>query len=271
MPIDTHVHLASDDLRKYPWAEVRPFATDTYENTAERLLGLMDEAGVEGALVVQPFGVYGYDNAYHADAAAAHPDRFVGVCGLSAALPDAPALLRHLVRERGMGGLRVTSRGDEVGFDDPRFLELMAEAERLAIPVCVLTSLKRLPSVHALARRYPGLTIALDHLGGQLADPDEVVEGLRELAAAPNIFLKFSTPLLTAGPPHETLLPRLIERFGAERLMWGTNYPVTDEGGYASMVEFAREALSSLPETDQYALLSGTALRLWPQLQGAGR
>src|SRR5581483_2418984 len=101
MPIDTHVHLAAADLQKYPHATERPFETESYVNPAERLLGLMDEARVDGAIIVQPFGIYGFDNTYHADAAAAHPDRFVGVCGLSAAQPDAPALLRHLVRERG--------------------------------------------------------------------------------------------------------------------------------------------------------------------------
>jgi L-fuconolactonase len=271
MTIDTHVHLASADLERYPLAANRPFETAVYVNPPERLLALMDEAGVEGATVVQPFGLYGFDNSLHADAAAKYPERFVGICGLSPALPDAPARLRHLIQERGMRGLRVILRGgpQEAPPDDPRFRALMTEAERLDIPVCFLTRPKFLPAIHELARRSPDLRIALDHLGIPNSGSAELPESLLALAALPNVFLKFSSMLILAGPNFLDLLHRLIARFGAERLLWGSNYPPTDEGGYVNTVEIARRALSSLPEPDRYALFTGTALRLWPQLSGA--
>ena len=271
MPIDTHVHLASADAVKYPPAAERPFTTEEYVNPAERLLSLMDEAGVEGAIIVQPFGIYGFDNSLHADAAAAYPERFVGVCGLSAALPDASAQLRHLVQERGMRGLRVILRGGplEAAPDDPRFLALMAEAERLDIPVCFLTTRRFLPDIHNLARRSPGLRIALDHLGVRLSDPAEVLASLDPLADVPNIFLKFSTTLFLAGIDPDRLLRTLLERFGADRMLWGSNFPPSDEGGYVNTVEVSRRALASLPASVQDALFGGTALRLWPQLRRA--
>ena len=108
MIIDTHTHLGSDDLVTYPRGDASPIHTGDYINTAEAFLDLMDAAGVDGALVVQAFGIYGFNNAYHADSAKRFPERFVGVAGLSPTLPDAPGLLRYWVQERGMAGVRLS-------------------------------------------------------------------------------------------------------------------------------------------------------------------
>jgi predicted TIM-barrel fold metal-dependent hydrolase len=271
MTIDTHVHLASADLERYPHAAERPFETAAYVNRAEHLLARMDEAGVAGATIVQAFGLYGFDNSLHADAAAQYPERFVGVCGLSPALPDAPARLRELVQARGMRGLRVVLRGGplEASPDDARFRALMTEAEHLGIPVCLLTLAQYLPAIGDLARRQPGLRIAIDHLGIPNRGPVRAEDRLLALAEMPNVFLKFSSMLFLGGPDYLDLLHRLIARFGADRLLWGSNYPPTDEGGYVNTVEIARRALADLPASDQHALFTGTALRLWPQLSGA--
>src|SRR5438874_5065960 len=161
MPIDTHVHLASDDTKKYPLAEAPPIHTDGYVNTAEQLLDDMDRAQVAGAIVVQPFAIYGYDNSYHADAAARYPGRFVAVGGLSTLVPGAPAVLREWVTNRGIASLRLNTRAGDSDFEHPQFEPLMREAARLGIPVCLLTSRRHLPAIHSLAQRMPDLRIAL--------------------------------------------------------------------------------------------------------------
>ena len=272
MPIDTHMHLASSDLVAYPHASDKPLETDKYVNTAESFLQLMDGAGVDGALVVQAFGLYGFDNSYHADSAAKYPVRFAGVCGLSPFVPDAPGLLRYWIRERGMAGLRVSfygANGLELDENSPEVLSLLEEATALNVPVCFLTTRKNLAAVHAISKKFPGLRIALDHLGVVLGKPERVRGDLLALAPAPNIYLKFSTPILTAGPEHLKLFHDVIGRFGVHRLMWGTDFPHTNVGGYTNMVNIARNALSHFTATEQHALFDGTAASLWPQLSRA--
>jgi predicted TIM-barrel fold metal-dependent hydrolase len=272
MPIDTHTHLASDDLARYPLSDATPLVSEKYVNTAERFIALMDVAGIDGALAVQAFGLYGFDNSYHADASVKHSGRLVGVCGLSAALPNAPGLLRHWIVERGMAGLRLVYYGRDgavLDENDPALLALLEEADGLHIPVCFLTTRKNLAAIQKLAQRFPGLRIALDHLGVVLGKPDQVGPSLFALAPTPNIYLKFSTPLLTAGPEYLAFLRQVIARFGVDRLMWSSDFPHTDTGGYANMVGLAERALDFLSEAERHAVFDGTALSLWPQLRDA--
>ncbi len=76
--IDSHAHLISADAERYPTSplsgELEPGALDN-PVTAERLLALMDEQGIERALAVQRAHIYGFNNAYVCDAAARYPER----------------------------------------------------------------------------------------------------------------------------------------------------------------------------------------------------
>jgi L-fuconolactonase len=269
--IDTHSHLGSDDLAAYPRSDATPIHTDEYTNTADAFLARMDEAGVDGALAVQAFGLYGFDNAYHADSAARFPDRLVGIAGLSPALPDAPGLLRYWVRERGMAGVRLTywGPGADLDPDDSALGDLLREAQALDVPVLILTTRRNLAAIGRLAARFDGLKVAVDHLGVGLGEPARVEPDLFALADIPNLFWKFSTPILAADEPHKSFFKRVVERFGVDRLMWGSDFPHTDLGGYRAMADLARSALSFLTDAERERVFSGSALQLWPQLQSA--
>ena len=58
----------------------------------------------------------------------------------------------------------------------------------------------------------------------------------------------------------------LVDRFGAERLVWGSDYPQTHDRSYAELVALGREACAGLPTADQARVLGENALRLWPSL-----
>src|SRR3990172_7029275 len=110
MIIDTHVHIISEDLSRYPltpsqlgtdqsWYRGRPV-------NAERLLDLMDSAEVDRSVIVQALTAYGYDNSYHADSGNLHSQRFVGVCAIDPLAKDAAGQLKYWIKERGMQGVR---------------------------------------------------------------------------------------------------------------------------------------------------------------------
>lgn len=269
--IDTHVHIASPDAAKYPLADAPPFATNEWYKeprfSIEQVAAEMDAADTVGATLVQAFGAYAYDNSYHADSALKYPGRFVGVCGMSSDQPDAPAVLRTWVEDRGMGGLRLSTRGDGSDLGSRQTDAVLAAAARLGIPVCLLTRIKLLPAVAEMAARFPSITFLVDHCANpERGDAEANVAALQRLSASPNVNLKISVPVLTAL--ERRLTRRIVDAFGADRMCWSTNYPVTDEGSYAATVAAGLAALPELTSAEREALLEGTARRIWPQLKG---
>ena len=105
----------------------------------------------------------------------------------------------------------------------------------------------------------------------------QVVTRLDPFVAAvlPAVFLlgEFTATSVQTGIAVTTFAgsPRLYFCDGAGRLLWGSNYPVSQEGSYADMAELGRRALPFLSATERDAFLAGTALSLWPRLQGTAQ
>ena len=87
--IDTHTHVVSPDRSRFPletpdfpaeWVRESPVAVDG-------LLAAMDAGGVQGAVLVQAKGAYGYNNSYVAEARAADPARLVNAAVIDLAPP----------------------------------------------------------------------------------------------------------------------------------------------------------------------------------------
>lgn len=266
--IDTHVHLVSEDSGRYPRCADPPLRTAGYTWTVEQFLVAMNEAGVTKATVVQPFGVYGLDNSYQADVAAQYPTWFVGVCGVTPDVPGAEAL-RFWVTERGMTGARIITLGRPDALTGDGFKTVLAAAAELGIAVCVLASRSQLASVAASARRFASVPIILDHIGW-LGDVPLVAEqataAIEPFRHLDNVFMKVTTKLVASGSESRRLLESLMATFGPSRMVWGTNFPVTDYGGYAATVKASHDALTFLSDAERYAFVCGTAQAVWPGL-----
>jgi predicted TIM-barrel fold metal-dependent hydrolase len=109
-----------------------------------------------------------------------------------------------------------------------------------------------------VARALPGLRIMIDHVGGA-GDPshlsEEWREGIRLAGRERNIFLKVSalteqTDESTKSyghAPRETdyykpVLDHCWESFGADRLVFGSNWPVCEKGGsYGDAIKIVSE------------------------------
>lgn len=266
----------SDDQRKYPRDTGPNPAAWVRDLPAEEFLTLMYGAGVDRAILVQAFGAYKYDNSYVADAAARHPDRFVAVCIVDATAADAPQKLDYWVNERGVRGLRVVTWTEpETMLDDPRINPVWRRATDLRIPVCVLTNFHQLPRLGRVLERFPDLRIALDHLGLPRLDdaPDfRKEQALFDLARYSNFYGKFSSWTLAAAAKRGNrgcaeFFRHLIDTFGPQRLMWGTNFPASNDRSYRGFVDFAKEQLSFLSADEERWVFGDTALSLWPMLR----
>ncbi|MEX3978024.1 amidohydrolase [Paraburkholderia sp. EG287A] len=277
--VDIHPHIISGNEDRYPpaplfgkrseWSQERP-------TTVETLIAAMDEAGVGKAAVVHSSTTYGFDNSYVADSCARYADRLVAVGSVDVLQPDAPQRIREWV-ERGLEGLRLFTGGSTKEFDpseldDPRAFPAWELCADLGLPMCIQTGPVGLPQVTALARRFPGVPIVLDHLGRpDVTDgaPYAKAQSLFDLAQYENIFLKL-TPRIFGDVKKErasaeTFFPRVVDTFGAQRMAWGSNFP-TSPGTLQDILATAQAGLQCLNAADRAWIFGKTALKLYPAL-----
>ncbi|MCH2171337.1 amidohydrolase [Myxococcota bacterium] len=281
--VDSHVHVVSTDLERYPlkpaglpgaWYLDAPCPV-------ERFTELMDEASVQRAVLVQGVGAYGFDNAYTADSAERFPERFASVACVDAVADDPPSTLEYWIRQRGMGGVRLfalipPSAGEDQARGESWLAEapgqaLWRQAGKLGAHVVVTVLFHQLPELRRALIDHPDTTVSLDHCGFPplLEPPWREAEPLEELINFPNLHLKVTSHLLHEAAEHgdpQHLVSWLVERFGAERIQWGSDFSQTHDLRYPELVALGRKAFAHLSPEQRDWCLGGTALQLWPGL-----
>lgn len=268
--IDSHLHLWELADGQYSWlAPSHGVLYDTF--TAEQARETLSAAGVDQAILVQADDTAADTNAM-LGTATSH-DWIVGVVGwLPLEEPaKAAALLEEFRANPKFCGVRTLIH------DDPRadVLELPAVRETLALlareglPFDVPDAFPRhLGQVAELAKDLPELRIVVDHLGKPPRGDSEAMmvweAQLRAVAAQPNTVAKLSG--LHAGGTEfsAAALAQVwdvaLDAFGAHRLMFGGDWPVSLLGAsYADTVAVASALIDSLSTDEAHALWSGTA------------
>lgn len=285
--VDTHVHVFTDDRKKYP--QIRdttragsiPSITEIGQTewpltTVENLIAMMDGAGVAKATLVQAYFVYEYDNRYTVDATLAHSDRFASIVVLDPMDRNAPDELSRLVEKHGVTGLRfMRGRLPASSLGEPATFPLWERMQALGIPLAVNDRIGELPKIRKAMERYPGVKVAFEHAWGHKvgAPPDySLLEPLFAFAENPNVFVKTAINNIAAaregGGTSEQLYTKLVQVFGANRIMWSSNYPAHPKfGGIRERLEESKKALTFLSQSDQDWILGKTALSLYPSLQ----
>ena len=216
MHVDTHVHVISEDEEQYPLNPSNATGPWYREDpcSVERLMTLMDDAGVDAAVLVQAISAYQHDNRYCAESARRFPERFTSV-----ACTDRRARRR---RRGAAGGQRRAHARDPLGGDVRRWVgeprAVWDAIGELAVPVVVTILADRLEELAAAAPTLPPVPIALDHCA--FADFSKgVPDTLVALAAFPRVHLKVSSNALDLmaehGEPAE-MVEELAARFGAD-------------------------------------------------------
>ncbi|WP_164861443.1 amidohydrolase family protein [Microbacterium sp. CPCC 204701] len=127
--------------------------------------------------------------------------------------------------------------------------------------------------VAALAADYPDLPIVVNHIGSPI-EQDEAGVGrwraaIDTLAAHPNTFMKLSAaaayPAEKSVDAMRPFVVPIVETFGADRVMWGSDFPVGTLVGwsYGRYLEAYRRLLDQRTPAEQAAILFGTANRLY--------
>ena len=118
---------------------------------------------------------------------------------------------------------------------DPEWQKGYARLEALGLSFDLQAPFWHLPEARALAERFPGITIILDHCGlPNIRSPEGLAawrKCMRTLAEAPNTAVKISglgEPRLPRWSvrTHRDVVLETIDIFGVDRCMFGSNYPV---------------------------------------------
>ena len=280
---DAQLHVWEADRPDRPWD--RNHAPQLPEPfTRERVIELLDEHGVDRAVLVPPL-VSGFNsdtaNAYALEAAAAHPDRLVVMGRFDPRPPDARERLESWLDQPGMRGVRLSLEGPPA----PQLLEECAldwfwpAAERLGVPVYVVRP-GRPQDLAAIAERHPELRLSCDHLALPRERGPEVlaahVDSLATLLPHQNAIVKISSlPTMSReGFPFADLhasIRRVYDLFGPARLAWATDYTALrgrlGEGiTYEAARDFVDAALPNLPPADRALIFDGTIAGFlrWP-------
>lgn len=283
--IDAHIHFFTNDFSHYPVdmrnarepEDVMRARVLNAPVTPARMLPLWQEMGITGGIGVQYSGAYKTDNSYVLDTADAHPRQIHTEIILSSARPESVALLATLARTRHVSAIRLTgfvdADGDVPWLKSPTALELWSMAQDLGLPVGItyLVMTPRtaaLETIRGLAERFPRCTVLLEHLGwtGGAGSADGLLPEHLALRDHPNIRFKWTTlnvdGLSGAGIDPAAFLRAAVDTFGADRLMWGSDYGNTTRP-YAGIVADAHDATRLLTEAEAAAVLGGTARGLF--------
>uniref|UniRef100_A0AAU1M3R0 Amidohydrolase family protein n=1 Tax=Streptomyces sp. NBC_00148 TaxID=2903626 RepID=A0AAU1M3R0_9ACTN len=282
--VDAHHHVWDLAVRDQEWITGEELAPIRRTFTLDDLEPEARAAGVVATVLVQTVTVAG--ETPELLALADGSTLVAGVVGwtdLTAPdVADALAALRALPGGGRLAGIRHQVQGE----DDPEWLlrpdvlrGLRAVAAAgLAYDLVVLPH--QLPAAARAAALLPELTFVLDHAG----KPPVATRAthpwaghLRALAALPNTVCKLSGLVTEADPRTwtvEDLRPyadTVVEAFGPDRLMFGSDWPVCRlAAGYTEVLDAARALTGGLGEDEQRAVLAGTARRVYALREPAG-
>jgi predicted TIM-barrel fold metal-dependent hydrolase len=292
--VDTHFHLQDLERHAYPWLDPGSTPPDVFGDNFGRLrrsyriegyladvadLGVVKavhvENGVDSAeaiaetLWLQSIAdQHGFPHAIVAQVKLDDP----GVAQTIEAHRQAENLrgVRHILNWHADPRLRFAPAPDLIASDDWRRGFSLLERYGLSFDLQIYPS--QLAAALDLARTFPDTQIVLCHLGmpiGRSSDELRDWEGaMRDFARAENVAVKLSGFALGPGRwTLETMRPlvlKVVEIFGVDRCMFGSNFPVDRlYSTYRGLVEAFEAATADFSPADAARLLSANAERVY--------
>lgn len=248
--IDTHTHFYDPTRAQgVPWP---PREDKLLYRTVlpEDYRALPVPRPVTGTVVVEA-SAWLEDNQWVLDLAA-HEPFIVGFVGnLPVGTKAFGGHLKRFAANKLFRGIRIGNRKLEGALDTATFfsdLKLLAEHD---LSLDLLGGREILPFADRLAKEVPNLRIIIDHLAGVAVDgkepPSDWVKQMRTLARWPPIYCKLSglvegTGRTDGSAPRDVqfyrpVLDAMQDIFGTERLIYGSNWPVSERFAPLSTVQ----------------------------------
>jgi len=272
MRIDAHQHFWQLAARAGGWPP--PSLAAIYRDFAPAdMAPLLAEHGVQGTVLVQ--SLPSEDDTRWLLALADCADFIRAVVGWTDLLaPDAPSAIARLASNTKLKGLRpmLQDLSDERWIANPALAPALSAMVEHGLRFDALVLPRHLPALLQCARAYPRLAIVIDHAAKPpIADAQfgHWREDLAQLAALPNVHCKLSGLVTEAKPDWNVgdlrpYVSHVLEIFGAQRVIWGSDWPVVDlAGGYGAWLAASETLLAHLGQQDRNDIFGLNACRFY--------
>ena len=278
MILDSHAHLWQRERTPQPWIDGASMAPIDRDFWLGDLREAQRKAGIEGTILVQ--SANSASETIDLLALAADPG-VRGVVGWIDLTADVASQLQSVRQAPGgdhLVGIRHLAHQDP---DDHwlRRTDVGAGLEALSEAGLVFDLVVRpdqLADAAATVAEHPAVTFVLDHLGKPPIAGGDLAEwsaALRAVAASPNATAKLSGLVIEAEWTSWSIddlrepVELALEVFGPNRLMFGSDWPLTRvTGGLTSCVDAARDLTSELSQGERDDIFGGTAAAVYNPL-----
>lgn len=233
MIIDSHTHIDEAGF----WVD-----------PPETILRLMDEAGIEQAVVMTyrdaPLPNASDPLEYVADACRRYP-RLIGYARMNPRYGDlAVTELERAFRDLGMKGLKLHPVSYIMAPGAPETVALIRKAAEWNAPTlfhCGDEEFSLPYQIAAAAAQVPEATIILGHMGGYF-HVEDAIQAAKQFS---NLVLE------TSAMPYPGLIKRAVQEVGPERVLFGSDGPGCDP-----TIEIAKVRAAGLSEREETMLFS---------------
>ena len=258
MIVDAQAHLWKAESEDWKWVPGRkPQLPDPF--TIEKLVALMDEGGVDRAVIVPPSWP-GDRNDYALEAARRYPDRFAVMGRIALEKPESAALLPKWKEQPGMKGIRLTFQREQAAMLQHADWVFPA-AEKAGVPIMFFAP-GNIPKFAGIAERHPALTLIIDHMSltAEIAKEARIAPAIDEvvkLAKYPNVSVKVSSAVNFSKDPYPFRdmtdhIKRCFDAYGPRRCCWGTDLTNSlAKATYRQRITHFTEELPFLTEDDK--------------------
>jgi L-fuconolactonase len=273
--IDSHVHFWDPQVLRYPWlASVQglgaPFRPSDFPP--------FTSGDIDAVVFVEanPAPELAADEVAWVDALADAEPRIAGIVAFVDLLdePRREAALARLRRTPRVVGVRHNIQQQPPGFAlQPAFVRGVQRVGASGRPFDLCITADQLDEVIELVKQCPEVSFVLDHCGKPAIRDDAYAswaDGLERLASHDRVACKISGLLTESREDQRSAdaLARWIDRardcFGASRLLYGSDWPVSTLGGGADLWRSIVDAVTaSWPEAERRALFADNATRVY--------
>jgi L-fuconolactonase len=272
MKIDSHQHFWHYNPQTYSWIPDE-MVVIRKDFTPRDLKPLLAENGFSGCIAVQ---------ADQSEAETenllkiAKENNFVkGVVGwVDLSSPDVEERLKYFSKNSFLKGIRHTVWDEKGEFmTAPDFQRGIGHLANLGLTYDILAFDYQLRSAVELVKAFPRQKFVLDHMGKPKASgqPDkEWVENIRNLAKISNVWCKISG-FVTETPgfswekeDFSDYFQVVTEAFGTNRLMFGSDWPVSlSAAKYKEVVDLVEDFFSSYSKEDKEKIFGRNATEFY--------
>lgn len=293
MRVDSHFHIWNLETQNFPWLQqgepvVRPYGSSAAlrkSYTIDQYAHDAANSGINAAVYVNcgmadPIEEAMFVQSLVDEGISQLPRAIVAYADLTSV--DAPAALEKLAQIPNVRGVRYTIAWDadpDLAYinrpgmlEDANFLSSLKVMGELGLRLDCMTYATQMTDLARLAEKNPAVPFILNHVGLPLLQTERGLsdwrKGMQELASLPHLSVKISGIGMFdrqwINGTANGLINETIDIFGAERCMFGSNYPVERlASSFSDVFQAFEKAVQQRSQKEKDLLFGKSAMRIY--------